>query len=385
MQPVLIPHTPEDLAEIIASAASRKQTISLGGANTKRQMAGPILPADITISTTSLNRVLCYEPRDLTISVEAGLRWSELTRMLAGNAQMIPLDPPFAENATVGGVVASNASGPRRRIYGSARDLVIGMKFATLAGKIVQSGGMVVKNVAGLDMGKLMIGSFGTLAAIAVVNFKLIPQPSLERSFLLAFPSLAGAISARDAILQSVLQPAALDILSPPLTAHLGRQGYALAVRATGNTASIDRYEKEMAGIGSGVALDGADQDSLWRYIQNFTERFLDSHPDGAMVRVSCTLKELEQVLSSTEAAAIARGGSGVVYAHFANSVAAAEWAREGARRGWKAVVEFCPESQKERLELWPAPGGDFDVMQKVKLMFDPDQLLNRGRLYRRL
>ncbi len=121
--------------------------------------------------------MLEYEPRDLTISVEAGLPWREFTSLLAANRQMVPLDPPFAADATVGGVVAANSSGPRRRLYGTARDLVIGMRFATLEGKLVQSGGMVVKNVAGLDMAKLMIGSFGTLAAIAVVNFKLLPAP----------------------------------------------------------------------------------------------------------------------------------------------------------------------------------------------------------------
>src|SRR4029453_5257797 len=96
-----------------------------------------------------------------------------------------PTHPPFAEHSTVGGVIATKSSGPRRRLYGTARDLVIGMTFATVEGKLVQSGGMVVKNVAGLDMGKLMIGSFGTLAAIAVVNFKVMPMPELERSFLL--------------------------------------------------------------------------------------------------------------------------------------------------------------------------------------------------------
>ena len=142
-------------------------------------MAGPIEPADEQVSTSALGRVLQYEPRDLTISVEAGLPWRELTRVLAENRQMVPLDPPFGADATVGGVVASNSCGPRRRLYGSARDLVIGMKFATLEGKVVQSGGMVVKNVAGLDMAKLMIGSFGTLAAIAVVNFKVQPMPEM--------------------------------------------------------------------------------------------------------------------------------------------------------------------------------------------------------------
>src|SRR3984893_10775611 len=148
-----------------------------------------------------MGRILQYEPRDLTISVEAGMRYSDLSNVLAQNRQMIPLDPPFANNATIGGILAANNSGPRRRLYGTARDLVIGMKFATLEGKLVQSGGMVVKNVAGLDMGKLMIGSFGTLAAIAVVNFKLTPSPEVERSFLLPFETLAAAIAARNRIL----------------------------------------------------------------------------------------------------------------------------------------------------------------------------------------
>ena len=93
--------------------------------------------------------------------------------------------------------------------------MVIGMRFATLEGKLVQSGGMVVKNVAGLDMAKLMIGSFGTLAAIAVVNFKLMPMPEVERSFLLPFDSAAAAIAARNRVLAGALQPAAVDLLNP--------------------------------------------------------------------------------------------------------------------------------------------------------------------------
>src|SRR4029078_11210482 len=125
------------------------------------------------------------------------------------------LDPPFADGATIGGILAANSSGPWRRLYGTARDLVSGMKFATIEGKVVQSGGMVVKNVAGLDMGKLMIGSFGTLAAIAVANFKLLPAPTVERSVLLPFATLADGIAARNQILTGVLQPAAIDLLNP--------------------------------------------------------------------------------------------------------------------------------------------------------------------------
>src|SRR6185503_8908022 len=119
-----------------------------------------------------------------------------------------------------------------RRGYGTARDLVIGMEFATLEGKLVRSGGMVVKNVAGLDMGKLMIGSFGTLAAIAVVNFKLLPAPEVERSFLLPFDSLASAIAGRNRILASPLQPAAIDLLNPMAGRTVGNPAWLLAIRA---------------------------------------------------------------------------------------------------------------------------------------------------------
>jgi glycolate oxidase FAD binding subunit len=213
-------------------------------------MAGPTAPAECAITTTGLNRVIEYEPRDLTISVEAGLPWRELTRLTAQSRLMVPLDPPFGSTATVGGVIASNGSGPRRRLYGTARDLVIGMKFATLEGKTVQSGGMVVKNVAGLDMAKLMIGSFGTLAAIAVVNLKLAPAPEVERSFLLAFGSVREAVAARNRILASVLQPAAIDLLNHSAAAAFGTAPWLLAIRTGGNQAAAARYQRELAKLG---------------------------------------------------------------------------------------------------------------------------------------
>src|SRR5271165_7467170 len=198
----IVPGSAEELAESLAEAHSRHRRVTVLGNATKDRMGGPIAPSDVTISTRALNQVLEYNPRDLTVSVGAGISYCELAGVLAEHRQMIPLDPPFSERAalsggaTMGGIVAANTSGPRRRLYGSARDMVIGMTFATLEGKLVQSGGMVVKNVAGLDMAKLMIGSFGTLAAITVVNFKVLPAPEAERSFLLPFDTPAAAVAA---------------------------------------------------------------------------------------------------------------------------------------------------------------------------------------------
>ncbi len=379
------PHTPEELAEALGQAASRKQSIALDGKGTKRCMAGPVESADVTVATTGLDRMLEYEPRDLTISVEAGMPWRELSRLVAANRQMIPLDPPFADGATVGGVVASNSSGPRRRLYGTARDLIIGMKFATLDGKLVQSGGMVVKNVAGLDMAKLMIGSFGTLAAMASVNFKLTPAPEAERSFLLAFEELPKAIAARDGVLKSVLQPAAVDLVNPEASAGLGKRAWMLALRVGGNPAVNDRYEREFSRAGEGVALEGGPHEELWSHIENYTARFLAGHAEGVVVRTSCSLKEVESVMGSLPAPGIARAGTGVCYGYFEAAENAVEWVAQAVRQGWKTVIEFCPEAQQRKLELWPSPGSDFQVMERVKQMFDPDRLLNRGRLYRRI
>jgi glycolate oxidase FAD binding subunit len=381
---VLEPRTPEELADALFCAAGEDRSIALGGKFSKRSMAGPTNCSDVSISTASLQRVLQYEPHDLTISVEAGLAWSELDRTLAANRQMVPLDPPWSASATVGGVIASNSSGPRRRLYGTARDFVIGMKFATLEGKLAQSGGMVVKNVAGLDMAKLMIGSFGTLAAIAVINFKVLPEPEAERSFLLSFGSLADAVAAANALRKSMLQPSAVDLLNPSASAAAGG-GWLLAIRVSGVAAAVARHQREICALGDAQVLENSAHENFWNQAREFTPRFLESHPDGAVIRASCTLKETEVVIASLGGPAVARAGSGVCYGYFDRAEAAAVWVADAARRGWRAVVEHCPEERKRELELWPCPRGDLELMKRVKSLFDPKNRLNRGRLYGRI
>jgi glycolate oxidase FAD binding subunit len=365
------PNSPEELAQTLADCSLAGRTIQLGGALSKQAMAGPVEPADAVISTTAMMRVLQYEPADLTISVEAGMRWADLTELLASNKQMIPLDPPFSGSATVGGVVAANTSGPRRRLYGTARDVVIGMKFATLEGKLVHSGGMVVKNVAGLDMAKLMIGSFGTLAAIAVVNFKLAPIPVASRTFVISHRTLAEAIDTRDRILRSVLQPSALDLVNPAAAARLGLDGYCVLLQAGGSEAVMQRYTAELTDAEACV-------DDLWARVREFTPDWLRDYPQGAVVRFSTTLEGVSKVIAGVEEPAVARAGTGVVYVYYPD-------ASNAKVSGYKGAIEFAPEPAKRSLSLWPEPGSDFPVMQKIKQLFDPKLLLNRGRLYGRI
>lgn len=379
---MLRPQSPGELAEALRCAAAAGRTIALGGAFSKTAIAGPTTPVDTIISTVSLNRILKYEPRDLTVSVEAGMPFAELSRVLAAHRQMIPLDPPFSSNATVGGVLAANTSGPRRLLYGTARDMVIGMTFATLEGKLIQSGGMVVKNVAGLDTAKLMIGSFGTLAAIAVANFKVAPIPPASRTLLVSGASLDEVMAARSAVIRGVLQPAAVDLLDPRAAARLGYEGYLLLVRAAGNRAALERYSRALPGAS---ALDGEAEENLWLRIQDFTPDFMFEHARGTVVRVSCLLTQLGEVVRSTPGPVLARAGSGVVYAYFAEPSAAGEWVREASARGWKVVIEYAPEEAKSNLELWPAPSDGLEIMRRIKRLFDPANLLNRGRLYGRI
>ena len=376
-----LPRTPEELAATLARAAGQRKTIEVGGNFTKRSGAGPAGPCDVTISTSQLKRILAYEPRDLTISVEAGITYGALSRALAPNGQMIPLDPPFSEKATIGGIVASNSSGPRRRMYGTARDLVIGMKFATVEGKLIQSGGMVVKNVAGLDMGKLMIGSWGTLAALASVNFKLLPIPAVERTMLLGVDSPRVAFEIRDQLIRSVLQPSAIDFVNLRAAEELGYKKALLAVEFGGNEAVIRRCRQEMSKWGEPVEQTPEDANLLWNRIRNFTPTFLEKYTSGVLVRISCTLTAMREVLESLERPVIARAGSGVVYAYFTQSSLAVNWM--AANPKWTAVVEYSPAAEKEKLTLWPSPGSDIEIMKRVKDMFDPQNLLNRGRYYR--
>lgn len=355
---VVAPSSPDEFANALAAAAADGHTIQLQGNGTKDGMGGPLPSNGVVIRTTQLNRLLQYEPKDLTISVEAGMPFAELTRILAEQGQMLPLDPPFASTATIGGVLAANCSGPRRRLYGSARDMVIGMTFATVEGKLVRTGGNVVKNVAGLDMGKLLIGSFGTLAAIVSVNFKLFPQPAATRSFTKHFKSVAHAIAERDRVLRSQLQPAAIDLLKLEDRTEL-------YIQAGGSEAVLDRYSRELAGFST---LAGNE---IWHRLREFTPSMLPA----AVVRRSCKLSEVGAVLESFPAPALARAGSGVCYGYFADPEQAAG----------QGVIEFAPSPLRERGPLWPAPGTDFAIMEKVKALFDPRRLLNPDRLYGRI
>ena len=383
----LRPESAKELSQALQDAAAAHRSIVLRGAGSKDAMGGPAPAADVDLRLDKLSGVLQYEPRDLTISVAAGTPWRELSAILAAEGQMLALHPPCAESATVGGVVASNCSGPRRRLFGTARDMLIGMTLAMLDGHLVETGGMVVKNVAGLDTQKALIGSFGTLAAMAAVNFRLAPLPEASRTFLLGCRTAEECAAARDRILLGVLQPAALDVLNPAAVKlcgldSIGLHDFVLAVGAGASAAVLARYGRELAGA---LALEGQPEQAFWKSIREFACVWVDGLPLRAVVRVGHPLRALADVLNTASGACVARAGNGVSYLAFDSPPALGEWMLATAAMEWTRVVEWSGDEVRATVELWPDCGGDFSVMERLKLLFDPQRRLNAGRLYGRL
>ncbi|MBV8828645.1 MAG: FAD-binding oxidoreductase [Acidobacteriaceae bacterium] len=384
---LISPSSPEDLAQALKDGAASRKSISISGNNSKRLMAGPILPAEINISTQNLRRILHYERDDLTLSVEAGMPFSDLQAALRREGQMIALDPPFAASGTIGGVVAANLSGPMRRGFGTARDLCIGMTFATLEGDLVKTGGMVVKNVAGLDMGKLMIGSFGTLAVLTSINFRVHPLPQKTQTFLFSSQEPGPVFTKRDELLRSVLKPLAIDILTPAVAARFSQRGFVLAVRGEGSRSVLARYSRELSDF---ETLPHGDEETFWAKIQEFTPEFLKRQPNGVVLRISSPLSEMPQVLRCTSDACLARAGSGISYVYLASAHGIAPIWNAARQKKWTVTVDFAPDEVRGSRDLWLSDlcGTDsntFAMMRRVKSMFDPVGLLNRSRLYGRI
>ena len=274
-----------------------------------------------------------------------------------------------------------------RRGYGTARDLVIGMTFATLEGKLIKTGGMVVKNVAGLDMGKLLIGSFGTLAVITSVNFRVHSLPETTETFLFTAPKLEEVINRRNQILQGPLKPMAVDLLSEEVAAHVGLKGWTLAIRAGGTRAVLDRYARELTGAGS---LKDETELAFWKQITEFTPEFLKQQSGGVVLRIGTRLSDIGSLLKMLSVPAISRSASGTTYVYLSSQQAIAPICNAAKERHWSAMVEFAPNEIRLENELWLPPrslpeANGFTMMERTKQMLDPQNLLNRSRLYGRI
>lgn len=240
---VVAPANLDELAAVMRVAHELGAAVAPWGGGTQQNIGNPPARLDLVVRTERLNQVLVHEPDDLTISVAAGMTIGALRSYLAQYGQMLPLDPPLPDRATIGGLLATGMDGPRRLGYGTLRELLIGIAVVEADGRISRGGGMVVKNVSGFDMMKLYRGSLGTLAIIASANFKLQPIPRAATTLLCHFADPAGAFAAVEALQVTQLTPTAAEFLNHAALARvLGADGIpdgcALALRAEGLAAA---------------------------------------------------------------------------------------------------------------------------------------------------
>lgn len=386
---VVLPEDEEAVAAVLAAAARHGAAVAPRGAGTKADLGAPPARVDLVLSTARLNRLVEYEPADLTVTVQAGMPLAALQAVLARHGQMLAVDPPRAGAATVGGVVAANAMGPRRLAYGSIRDLVVGMRVALPDGRRIRCGGRVVKNVAGYDMNKLFIGSLGTLGVITEVTCKVRPLPEAAETLLAGFGDLGAALGCAEALLNSELLPAAVVVLSPGAARRLEAPGpYALAVALEESPANVryqaDRIWPEVARAGGRAAgaLAGAAEAGFWEGVRNYGDR------SGAALccKVNTVISGLEGEFRKADTAAadaVAYVGTGHVYLY---APAGDEAEMERTAAAWlrpaegTAVLERAPAPIRRRLPVWGDPGPAFPFMAGLKRTFDPGGVLNPGR-----
>ena len=244
----IAPTSAAELAEALHAADLAGQAVAPVGGGTQLDLGMPPKRLDVVLETTALDQVVEYEPADLTITAEAGIRFARLQSLLAEQGQVLALDPPAEDDATLGGLIATNASGPLRFAYGTARDLVIGTRVANADGALTRSGGRVVKNVAGYDLNKLYIGSLGTLGIIVELSLKLAPIPPASASVIAQFADLDDVGRLLGAVVHSPLSPLAVELLGPGASSAAGLPPEKIIVfRVGGYPQAVERQVRDLS------------------------------------------------------------------------------------------------------------------------------------------
>ncbi len=369
-------------ARAVADAAATSRSIRIRGAGTK-DYVGELLPTDAVLDTTALAGVVAHVPGDLTVTVAAGTRFAELRVALARAGQFLPLDPPHADAATIGGIVAANSTGFWRGRYGGVRDLLIGTTAVLGDGTIARSGGRVVKNVAGYDLNKLFVGSLGTLGVLVECTFKVLPVPPVSAGAHAQFAHSADAFAAADRVVRTSARPAALAISGGPGGA------WELLLQADGDAAPVERTLDLLSQSAREHGTSAQRHDGVPAVLASLNE--LSGRADGMVVRAALPLAA--QPAFATTAARlegfaqlVADAASGIVRVVVRGddrvTLDAADALLAAARAcGGSARVERRPDPLRARLRAWgdTEPAGLF-IMRRLNEAFDPRGVLEPGR-----
>jgi glycolate oxidase FAD binding subunit len=376
---VVTPRSIDELAAIVRELHDARKAFAFVGGGTHLALGNAPRALDTVIRMTALDDVVDYTPEDQTITVEAGITLAELDAVLAQHGQMLPLDVADREHATVGGLVATNAYGRRRQRYGTAKDLIVGVGVVRPDGVRARGGGKVVKNVAGFDLPKLMVGSLGTLGAIATVTFRLYPVAETTRAAALAFEYADDVAAAARALIDRRLEPESVALYNDDT----------LVVSIAGMQRGVDAQMAALLDeIAPATSARARELTELER--QSYEQRERAVRRDGAWrLRIaappSTGVARLGALADAPPVAVpVAYPLLGVALRAYADAPAPMSGVREHVaaetRGTGHVVISAMPDAARGSIDAWGPPPPSFALIRALKNNFDPHGLCNPGR-----
>ena len=400
MTEILKPQTADDTRDLLAWAVSEQKPLEIVGNGTKRGFGHPVA-ASHSLDLSGLSGIVEYEPAELVLTARAATPISEIEALLRQSNQQLAFEPPDlgplygaqAERATLGGIVAGNLSGPRRVQTGAARDHTLGVQVATGRGELIKAGGRVVKNVSGYDLTKLMCGSWGTLGVLTQISIKVLPAPEKTRTVLIAGQNAADACLAMTAALSSPHEVSAAAFLPAPIAARsrvsyvAGAGASVTAIRIEGPPVSVSvrntALRDLLSAFGDIEELHGHNSSALWQEVRDATPF---SSGDSVLWRLSVAPASGGAVLDALGDLGIEGyldWGGGLIWASSGEDNEHAHQVRTlSESAGGHATLVRAPEVLKSAIGVFhPQPATRAGLSQRIKDGFDPNGILNPGRM----
>jgi glycolate oxidase FAD binding subunit len=387
------PKTEAEAAQLVADLALTKKPVTIQGGATRAGIGRPN-QTEATISTVHLSGITLHEPAELVISARGGATVAEVEATLAAKNQILPFEPMdhrtlfgTTGEPSIGGVVAGNQSGPRRIQAGACRDSLIGVRIVNGLGQAIKSGGRVMKNVTGLDLAKLVTGSWGTLGLLTEVTFKVLPRPERTLTLLIKNLSDERAVAALSAALGSPFEPSA----AAHLPAGLGKPLARTILRLEGFSVSLDyrvgEFRKLLAAFGEITLLEGEDSARLWRGVRDC--EFLAAPMDDAIWRISTAPTRAPGMVAAIAAAVPGARwfydwGGGLVWLAVPpiGEAASATVRAAVASAGGHATLIRAPRELRASVDVFQPLGPLAGVTGGIKTSFDPGRIFEPGRMY---
>ncbi|MFQ5837361.1 MAG: FAD-binding oxidoreductase [Thermoplasmata archaeon] len=396
---VVRPGSVQDLASVLSFAGDQGLAVVPVGGGTALHMGNPPARVDIMLDMGGITEGFEHAPEDMVAILPAGMTIAAANELLRHHRQVLPLDPPMPERATVGGALAVSSFGPRRQSFGAPGDSVLGMKMVLPNGQVAKAGGRVVKNVAGYNMMKLYVGSLGTLGVIVEASLRLQPLPEFTMTLASAFPTFDGAVRTAGDVLDAGLESVALTVLSQTAasTLSLDPSGHYLLAEFGDLREVVERQVGEVKGmaevrgaIGS-LARDGDGSRELWQSVSSlplstWSTSLRASLPPATM---DAFLNAVPETLESLDlkGSIIAHPGFGVAHVGLVQGGGAEvtqsafeELGALSSSLGGHLILEKAPAEVKRGIDVWGPRPPHFDLIARMKAEFDPDSVLNPGR-----